>query len=118
MDKEERFKTLFKTAKERIMQLTDQNKQLQKSNADGGQNSGIGSDAAVERLEKEKAEVLAERMQEKERYETEIESLTQKVNQLHRQLGVQSSKPTTSSETSEKSTTEPPTANIKPMAGT
>lgn len=60
----------------------------------------------------------AEKQAEKERLTQEIETLTQRVNQLQRQLGLQQgSKPSTSSGPTEKSTTEPPTANIKPMSG-
>lgn len=50
------------------------------------------------------------------RYAGEIEALVQKVSQLQRQVGQQGAKPSTSS-VAEKPVTEPPTANIKPMAG-
>lgn len=127
IDKEERFKTLFKNAKDRIMSLTEINYNLKEELSsrdrsrlenEGEATDGGGLQAEVERLQKEKSEILAEKQQEKDRLMTEIETLTQRVNQLQRQLGMQQgSKPSTSSASSEKSTSEPPTANIKPMAG-
>ncbi|KAF5305601.1 hypothetical protein FQR65_LT07681 [Abscondita terminalis] len=119
LEKEDRFKNLFKTAKERIMTLTDQNNSL-RSELHGSKSSDlndIDKNSEVDKLVKEKEEIIFEKQQEKERLMSEIETLTQKVAQLQRQLGQQSSKPTTSSGASEKSSTEPPTANIKPMAG-
>lgn len=122
-DKEERFKNLFKNAKDKILTLTEQNNALreQMSSAGTGDKQGEGtstSAAEVERLQKEKAEILAEKQAEEDRLTAEIEILTQRINQLQRQLGhQQGSKPSTSSGSSEKSSTEPPTANIKPMAG-
>lgn len=122
-DKEERFKNLFKNAKDKILTLTEQNNALKEQMNSAGttdkQGEGTSTSAAeVERLQKEKAEILAEKQAEKDRLTAEIEALTQRVNQLQRQLGhQQGAKPSTSSGTSEKSSTEPPTANIKPMAG-
>lgn len=123
-EKEERFKTLFKNAKDKILTLTEQNNALREqmsSNSGGGdkQLEGTSSSAVeIERLQKEKAEILAEKQAEKDRLTAEIETLTQRVNQLQRQLGhQQGAKPSTSSGNSEKTSTEPPTANIKPMAG-
>lgn len=122
-EKEERFKTLFKNAKDKILTLTEQNNALreQMNNSGSGDKQGEGtssSAAEVEKLQKEKAEILAEKQAEKDRLTMEIETLTQRINQLQRQLGhQQGSKPSTSSGTSEKASTEPPTANIKPMAG-
>lgn len=127
-EKEERFKTLFKNAKDRIVSLTEQNNSLKEElssqerprfeNQGEGSGAGASSSQEIERLEKEKQEILAEKQQERERLTGEIETLTQRVSQLQRQLGMQQgSKPSTSSVSSEKSTSEPPTANIKPMAG-
>lgn len=127
-DKEDRFKALFKNAKDRIKSLTDENNMLktqvnkQQSTSQTTDNQEeadkSNADANIERLEKEKQDIYLEKQQEKERYTAEIEALTQKLTQLQRQLGLQQgSKPSTSSGTTEKSTTEPPTANIKPMAG-
>lgn len=127
-DKEDRFKALFKNAKDRIKALTDENSTL-KTQVNKQQSTSQVSEnqeeidrgqmnANLERLEKEKQDIYVEKQQEKERYTAEIETLTQKLTQLQRQLGLQQgSKPSTSSGTAEKSTTEPPTANIKPMAG-
>ncbi|KAK4876820.1 hypothetical protein RN001_009326 [Aquatica leii] len=119
LEKEDRFKNLFKTAKERIVTLTEQNNNL-RSELHGSKSSELNEvdkSSEVEKLMKEKEEILFEKQQEKDRLTSEIETLTQRVAQLQRQLGQQSSKPTTSSGASEKSSTEPPTANIKPMAG-
>lgn len=69
-------------------------------------------------MEKEKAGQTAERDQERERLNNQIKVLNQKISQMQRlfekQLGA---KPSTSSRAPDKSPMEPPTANIKPMAG-
>ncbi|KAG5900656.1 hypothetical protein JTB14_005927 [Gonioctena quinquepunctata] len=130
LDKEERFKTLFKSAKERIVSLTEQNSSLKEElNKDKparltGAESGEGSSKNAELLEKiatlerERDEAMEERQQEKDKFASELETLNQRVSQLQRQLGLQQgSKPSTSSTSSEKSSTERPTADIKPMAG-
>ncbi|XP_044766896.1 nucleoprotein TPR isoform X2 [Coccinella septempunctata] len=124
LEKEERFKQLFKNAKDRIVTLTEHNKELKEElkNQDRPGKSGDSSNgemlAKIEALLKEKDEMMAEHLQEKEKMNAEMDVLTQKLTQLQRQLGLQQgSKPSTSSGTAEKSTTEPPTANIKPMAG-
>lgn len=124
-EKEERFKNLFKIAKDKIVALTEQNNALREelNNCAAGDKQGAGEGSSslameVEKLQKEKADVLAEKQTEKDRLTAEIETLTQRINQLQRQLGhQQGSKPSTSSSSSEKSSSEPPTANIKPMAG-
>ncbi|XP_065160974.1 nucleoprotein TPR isoform X1 [Atheta coriaria] len=121
-EKEERFKVLFKNAKDRIVALTEQNASLkaQMENRDDGgssQQGSSGDNPDLQRCLKEKEQLMSDNQQDKERLLREIETLTQRVNQLQRQLGLQQgSKPSTSSE-KEKSVTEPPTANIKPMAG-
>lgn len=130
LDKEERFKTLFKNAKERIVSLTEQNNSLKEElnkqdrppASDNEQSEGSSKHAdlleKIARLERERDELNEERQQEKDKYAAEMESLQQRVNQLQRQLGLQQgSKPSTSSASSEKSSTERPTADIKPMAG-
>lgn len=126
VEREERFKTLFKNAKDRILTLTETNSSLKEQlnsrdwsrENQGEAQEGGDLQAELERLQKEKTDILAEKQQEKDRLTIEIDTLTQRVNQLQRQLGMQQgSKPSTSSASSEKSTSEPPTANIKPMAG-
>ncbi|CAH1106510.1 unnamed protein product [Psylliodes chrysocephalus] len=131
-EKEERFKTLFKNAKERIMSLTEQNIGLKEElrrqdnpvRSDGGEPSNKDSNRNTELLEKiaalerERDDILEERQQEQDRHATELETLNQRILQLQRQSGhQQGSKPSTSSSSSEKSSTERPTADIKPMAG-
>ncbi|CAG9816022.1 unnamed protein product [Phaedon cochleariae] len=131
LDKEERFKTLFKNAKDRIVSLTEQNTNLKEELNKDKPGRLAASDQAAEgsrqneellekiaSLERERDELNEEKQQEKDRFSTELEGLTQRVNQLQRQLGLQQgSKPSTSSTSSEKSSTERPTADIKPMAG-
>lgn len=130
LEKEERFKNLFKNAKDRIVSLQDQNnalkdelsKQDRTSRSDKQGDEGTSKNAEllekIATLEREREEFIDERQQEKERLSNEIETLNQRVNQLQRQLGLQQgSKPSTSSASSEKSSTERPTADIKPMAG-
>ncbi|XP_031346932.1 nucleoprotein TPR-like isoform X1 [Photinus pyralis] len=118
VEKDDRFKSIFKNAKERLITLTEENNTLRSERSRSSDDSSDkGKNSEVEKLMKEKEEILQEKQLEKDRLMSEIETLTQRVNQLQRQLGQQGSKPTTSSGTSEKSTSEPPTANIKPMAG-
>ncbi|CAH1278989.1 unnamed protein product [Diabrotica balteata] len=128
-EKEERFKALFKNAKERIVSLTDQNNTLKEEinrpgRSDGAEKSSDDSakiDELLEKiasLERERDDILEEKQQEQDKHTTEVESLNQRISQLQRQLGLQQgSKPSTSSSTAEKSSTERPTADIKPMAG-
>ena len=125
MEKEERFKTLFKNAKDRIVTLTEQNTTLkteldnqERQNRTSDGQGDVNRNEELEKLKKEKEDILTEKQADKERLTQEIETLMQRVNQLQRQLGLQQgSKPSTSSGSTEKSTTEPPTANIKPMSG-
>lgn len=129
VDREGRFKTLFKNAKERIVSLTEQNNSLKEElNKDSPANTdGDESDTSsrhsnllekIANLERERDELNEERQQENEKFSLEIENLQQRITQLQRQLGLQQgSKPSTSSASSEKSSTERPTADIKPMAG-
>ncbi|CAG9856760.1 unnamed protein product [Phyllotreta striolata] len=131
-EKEERFKTLFINAKERIVSLTEQNNVLKEEirrldgpgRSEGGDQSGKDSTRNAELLEKiaslerERDEMLEERQQEQDRHAAELENLNQRIVQLQRQTGhPQGSKPSTSSSSSEKCSTERPTADIKPMAG-
>nr|CAH7750847.1 unnamed protein product [Callosobruchus chinensis] len=130
LEKDERFKNLFKNAKERIVSLQEQNSSLkeeltkQDRVAGGDQpNEGTSSKSAelmekISELERERDELNEERQQEKEKFLAECESLNQRLTQLQRQLDKQQgSKPSTSSASSDKSATERPTADIKPMAG-
>lgn len=128
LDREERFKNLFKNAKERILTLTEENAALKtkieelediiKILKEGGtSSSNIDLQSRIDNLEREKTSILSDKRQDTEKFALEIETLNQKVTQLQRQLGQQGSKPSTSSGSSEKPVSEPPTANIKPMAG-
>ncbi|CAH1968108.1 unnamed protein product [Acanthoscelides obtectus] len=130
MDKEDRFKNLFKNAKERIVSLQEQNSSLKEEltkqdRGGGGDQSSEGSSSKnaellekIAELERERDELIDERQQEKEKFLTECENLNQRLTQLQRQLDKQQgSKPSTSSASSDKSATERPTADIKPMAG-
>ncbi|XP_026667646.1 nucleoprotein TPR-like [Ceratina calcarata] len=115
VEKEERAKQVLKGARTKILQLTESKKVCEKELLDLKAKLETGtaeSDSAehdarivalksqmegrISRLEHEKAEIQAEK-----------ETLVQRVNQLQRQLaGVSGVSPTT----------EPPTANIKPMS--
>ncbi|VEN40791.1 unnamed protein product [Callosobruchus maculatus] len=130
LEKDERFKNLFKNAKERIVSLQEQNnslkEELTKQDRGGGgdqPNEGSSGKSAellekISELERERDELNEERQQEKEKFLAECESLNQRLTQLQRQLDKQQgSKPSTSSASSDKSATERPTADIKPMAG-
>ncbi|XP_068618609.1 nucleoprotein TPR-like isoform X2 [Battus philenor] len=127
MDKEEKAKQVLKQAKSKIVQLTEMKNTLSRELDES--RSKIGAieqstrdeqdvrlaliksqyEGRLSRLEKERGEAQAEKTRE-------VEALLQKVNMLQRQLANQTS---TGKQqvTTEKTTTEPPTANIKPMAG-
>lgn len=115
-ERDERTKFVLKAAKSKITDLTDERNKLRKELNE----LRIRFDTMEQNKDaekKEKTDAANERQIEKERYQREIESLTQRVNQLQRQLGLPpASKPSTSS-ASDKSGSEPPTANIKPMSG-
>ncbi|XP_014488152.1 PREDICTED: nucleoprotein TPR-like isoform X2 [Dinoponera quadriceps] len=120
VEKEERAKQVLKGARTKIMQLTESKKTCEKELLDlksrmdsAGGSTGVQADPEAEhdnrltalksqmdgrisRLEHEKAEVQAEK-----------EALLQRVTQLQRQL---------SGVSGVSATTEPPTANIKPMS--
>lgn len=135
MDKEEKAKQVLKQAKSKIVQLTELKNSLSREldelrNKIGTieQSTRDEQDARLEliksqyegrltRLEKERGEAQAERNREVDARNREVESLMQKVNILQRQLANQTSA-SKQQATTEKTTTDPPTANIKPMAGT
>ncbi|XP_050308541.1 nucleoprotein TPR isoform X2 [Anthonomus grandis grandis] len=130
-EKEEKFKTLFKNAKERIMSLTEQNtslkEELGKAEKSGGSREPSVADGEMGNTEleeqvivlrQEKSDLEEKLQQEKTEYTSEIEALKQTISQLERKLGQQQgSKPSTSSASSDKSSTERPTADIKPIPG-
>lgn len=75
-------------------------------------------DSKISELEKERATLLADKHEEVERLNNQNKILNQKLTQMQRLLEKQmGTKPSTSSRPPEKSSMEPPTANIKPMAG-
>lgn len=127
LDKEEKAKQVLKQAKSKIVQLTEQKNTLSRELEES--RSRIGSieqstrdeqdvrvtliksqyEGRLSRLEKERSEAQAEKTRE-------VEALLQKVNMLQRQLASQASASKQQAST-EKATSDPPTANIKPMAG-
>lgn len=127
LDKEEKAKQVLKQAKSKIVQLTEQkntlNRELEESRTKIGSIEQSTRDeqdvrlaliksqyeGRLSRLEKERGEAQAEKSRE-------VEALLQKVNILQRQLASQSSG-SKQQATTEKTISDPPTANIKPMAG-
>ncbi|CAK1586173.1 unnamed protein product [Parnassius mnemosyne] len=127
LDKEEKAKQVLKQAKSKIVQLTEMKNTLSRELDES--RSKIGAieqstrdeqdvrlaliksqyEGRLSRLEKERGEAQAEKTRE-------VEALLQKVNMLQRQLSNQTSVGKQQT-TAEKTTTDPPTANIKPMAG-
>lgn len=127
MEKEEKSKQVLKQAKSKIVQLTELKNTLSRE-LDESRNK-IGAieqstrdeqdvrlaliksqyEGRLSRLEKERSEAQAEKARE-------VEALHQKVTILQRQLASQASA-SKQQATTEKTTTDPPTANIKPMAG-
>lgn len=122
-EKEERTIVVLKAAKMRITDLTEERNKAKRELSElrvrqEHEEQSRSDSSLVSKLESEKEKVIAEKQQDRDKYTREIESLTQRVNQLQRQLGLPpASKPSTSSGSSEKSGNEPPTANIKPMSG-
>ncbi|CAH0729760.1 unnamed protein product, partial [Brenthis ino] len=126
-DREEKAKQVLKQAKSKIVQLTELKNTLSRELDESRnkidtveQSTRDEQDARLEliksqyegrlsRMEKERAEAQAERNRE-------VEALMQKVNMLQRQLASQASASKQQTST-EKTTADPPTANIKPMAG-
>lgn len=127
LDKEEKAKQVLKQAKSKIVQLTEQkntlNRELDETRTKIGSIEQSTRDeqdvrltliksqyeGRLSRLEKERGEAQAEKSRE-------VEALLQKVNMLQRQLASQASA-SKQQATTEKTTSDPPTANIKPMAG-
>ncbi|KAJ6645852.1 Nucleoprotein TPR [Pseudolycoriella hygida] len=117
-------------ARNRVLALTETNKQISrdyqacKSQLQTCEQSRSEHDAAIAALKSQLEAKIKELLdQEVSRHETiarltrENENLNTRVNQLHRQLQQQGSKPSTSSATMEKSPSDPArTANVKPMA--
>ncbi|VVC86731.1 unnamed protein product, partial [Leptidea sinapis] len=126
LDKEEKAKAVLKHAKSKIVQLTEIKNSLSRdleearSKIESVEQSNRDEqdvrlaliksqyEGRLSRLEKERGEAQAEKSRE-------VEALMQKVNLLQRQLASQASV-SKQQITAEKSTSEPPTANIKPMA--
>lgn len=126
-DKEEKAKQVLKQAKSKIVQLTEiknnMNRELDESRSkiDAIEQSTRDEQDArlaliksqyegrLSRLEKERGEAQAEKSRE-------VDALLQKVNMLQRQLATQASA-SKQQAAAEKTTSDPPTANIKPMAG-
>ncbi|GLH16542.1 Uncharacterized protein GBIM_20794 [Gryllus bimaculatus] len=127
-EKEERAKQVLKNARQKIMQLTESRSALmveleetksrlqlaeQGKEEDSVRLSALKSqyENRITHMEKENADLRAEKQHE-------MEALNQRISQLQRQLEkFQGSKPSTSSGGGDKAGGEPPTANIKPMAG-
>lgn len=136
-EKEERNKVLLKEAKTRIVNLTNAKEQVTKElSATKNQlqnleqnreehdmmvnNMKTQFESRLARLKEEHTEQEKEMKESIARLTRENETLLLRINQLHRQLGMQqSSKPSTSSGSgSDKGAPEAPrTANVKPMSG-
>ncbi|PSN32802.1 Nucleoprotein TPR [Blattella germanica] len=125
-DKEERAKSVLKTARQKILQLTEAKNLLTRQLSEIQQNKEeqmntikAQYESRISHMEKEHADARAEKQQEKDRMLRDIETLNQRVNQLQRlvdKLQV-SSFFNIAFGPVEKVNVEPPTANIKPMAG-
>ncbi|KAF6202591.1 hypothetical protein GE061_002989 [Apolygus lucorum] len=124
-EREERAKTVLKNTRSRCQTLTEENKALSKELADIRRIRGPGEssvadtaqirnlESRISRLEKEKEDEV----NEKDRLVRELEILNQRLGIMQRQLEKyqQGAKPSTSG--GEKSSSETPTANIKPLSG-
>lgn len=109
-ERDERAKQILKNARAKILHLTEDKKKLEEILSKGGEGSDLRQ--IIAQLEKDKEEETAE----KERLQRELEVMNQRLAIMQRQLDKQQgTKP--SANTSEKGTSDPPTANIKPMSG-
>lgn len=127
LDKEVKSKQILSHAKSKIVLLTEQKNTLSRELEESRSKIGLIEQSTrdeqdvrlaliksqyegrLSRLEKERSETQAEKTRE-------VEALLQKVNILQRQLASQASA-SKQQATTEKTTSDPPTANIKPMAG-
>ncbi|XP_071454346.1 nucleoprotein TPR isoform X2 [Hetaerina americana] len=135
-EKEERSKQMLKNARQKIIQLNEAKTNMSRelgemhnrvetmeiSKEEGSSRfTALRSqyEGRIARLEKERSEEQKDRAAEKERFSRDIEMLMQKVSLLQRALeSKQGSKASTSSGLVDKAGLDPPpTANIKPMAG-
>ncbi|XP_014283376.1 nucleoprotein TPR isoform X6 [Halyomorpha halys] len=109
-ERDERAKQILKNARAKILHLTEDKKKLEEILSKGGEGGDLRQ--IIAQLEKDKEEEVAE----KERLQRELEVMNQRLAIMQRQLDKQQgTKP--SANTSEKGTSDPPTANIKPMSG-
>ncbi|XP_039285637.1 nucleoprotein TPR-like [Nilaparvata lugens] len=113
-EKEERAKVVLKNAKAHIMRLKEEKQVLSDELVD--------VKSKLDHLDRNKDDASRRSdnhyHSENERLQREVDLLTQRLSAMQRQLEKQQgSKLSTSSGLAEKTNTDPPTANIKPMAG-
>ncbi|XP_063697306.1 nucleoprotein TPR [Culicoides brevitarsis] len=112
LEKEERNKSLLKEAKQRIIGLSDKKDALQKELQQLKSKLAVIDQVKPEAGVSSENDVIAQKTKENE-------ELTAKVNQLTRQIALQSVKPMPASTSIEKSSIEPVrTANVRPITPT
>ncbi|KAL0871932.1 hypothetical protein ABMA27_004380 [Loxostege sticticalis] len=120
LDKEEKAKQVLKQAKSKIVQLTELKNSLSRE-LDESRNK-IGSIEQVAQSTRDEQDVRLALIKSQyegrlSRLEKERGELQERVNLLQRQLAATQASASKQQVTTEKTTTDPPTANIKPMAG-
>ncbi|KAL4707670.1 hypothetical protein ACJJTC_014851 [Scirpophaga incertulas] len=120
LDKEEKAKQVLKQAKSKIVQLTELKNTLTRELDES--RSKIGTIEQVAQTTRDEQDVRLALI--KSQYEGRLSRLEkerleaqERVNILQRQLAASQASVSKQQTTSEKTTTDPPTANIKPMAG-
>lgn len=131
-EKEDAHTTLLKDLQTSIQTLTEEKSkfsrelavtktQLLNCEQTRGENETLKfqNDSKITRMEKELSDLENNNKEVVSRLSRENETLSARISQLNRQLGMQQgTKPTTSSSSMEKSPSDPArTANVKPMAG-
>ncbi|RVE41975.1 hypothetical protein evm_013384 [Chilo suppressalis] len=120
LDKEEKAKQVLKQAKSKIVQLTELKNTLTRE-LDETRNK-IGTIEQVAQSTRDEQDVRLALIKSQyegrlSRLEKERGEAQERVNLLQRQLAASQASASKQQVTAEKTTTDPPTANIKPMAG-
>lgn len=120
LDKEEKAKQVLKQAKSKIVQLTELKNTLSRELDETRTRMGTIEQVAQSTRDEQDVRLALIKSQYEgrlSRLEKERGDAQERVNMLQRQLAATQASASKQQTTTEKSTSDPPTANIKPMAG-
>ncbi|XP_028165635.1 nucleoprotein TPR isoform X1 [Ostrinia furnacalis] len=120
LDKEEKAKQVLKQAKSKIVQLTELKNSLSRELDESRSKVGTIEQVAQSTRDEQDVRLALIKSQYEgrlSRVEKERGELQERVSMLQRQLAATQASASKQQATAEKTTTDPPTANIKPMAG-